>query len=120
MLLPSLHLLNKGVFNLNRTVSDLILEQLAAYGVTHIFGVIGDAIFPLADALARQNKIRFVSASIETGAAFMAAAYAQIEGRLRCLHWHLRSWRRESGQWGRRRLSGRHALTLPDWSGSHN
>lgn len=63
-----------------KTVSDLILEQLAAYGVRFIFGVVGDAIFPLAEALARQQTIRFVPAAIETTAAMMAAFAAQLSG----------------------------------------
>ncbi len=63
-----------------RTVSDLILEQLAAYGVRFIYGVIGDAIFPLADALARQQTIRFIPATIENTAAMMAAFSGQLTG----------------------------------------
>ncbi len=65
-----------------KTVADLILEQLAAYGVKHIYGVIGDAIFPLGDALSRQEKISFVPCSIETSAAFMAGNAAKLTGRL--------------------------------------
>lgn len=67
---------------MNRTIADLILEQLAAYGVKYLFGVIGDAIFPLADALARQEKIRFIPATIETTAAFMASFAARLSGNL--------------------------------------
>ncbi len=64
------------------TVADLILEQLAQYGVGYIFGVIGDAIFPLADALSRQGRIRFVATTVETAAAFMASNYAKLTGNL--------------------------------------
>lgn len=63
-------------------VADLILKQLASYGVRLIFGVIGDAIFPLGDALARQDRIRFIPAAIETAAAFMATYSARVTGSL--------------------------------------
>lgn len=67
---------------MNRTVADLILAQLSEYGVNIIFGVIGDAIFPLADALSRQEKIRYVPATIETAASFMASFSAKLSGAL--------------------------------------
>ncbi len=67
---------------MNRTVADLILAQLSEYGVKIIFGVIGDAIFPLADALSRQEKIRYIPASIETAASFMASFAAKLSGTL--------------------------------------
>jgi pyruvate oxidase len=67
---------------MSKTVADLILEQLTEYGVKYIYGVIGDAIFPLADALARQEKIHFVPATIETSASFMASYSAKLYGTL--------------------------------------
>jgi pyruvate oxidase len=67
---------------MNKTVADLILKQLAAYGVQHIFGVIGDAVFPLADAFSRQTAIRFIPTTIETAAAYAASAYGKSSGKL--------------------------------------
>ncbi len=67
---------------MNRTVADLILAQLSEYGVKIIFGVIGDAIFPLADALSRQEQIRYIPATIETAASFMASFAAKLSGTL--------------------------------------
>ncbi|HBF38566.1 MAG TPA: hypothetical protein DDW50_14765 [Firmicutes bacterium] len=64
------------------TVADLILAQLSEYGVKYIFGVIGDAIFPLADALSRQEKIRYIPATIETAASLMASFSAKLFGTL--------------------------------------
>lgn len=63
-------------------VADLILEQLASYGVRLIFGVIGDAIFPLGDALTRQDRIRFIPATIESAAALMAVYSTRVTGGL--------------------------------------
>lgn len=67
---------------MGKTVADLFLEILASHGVKHIFGVIGDAIFPLAEALAKQDRIRYIPAGIENGAAFMASYSAKLSGVL--------------------------------------
>ncbi len=63
-------------------VADLILAQLAQWGVQRIYGVLGDAIFPLLDAVARQDKISFISVTHEANAAFMASYEARLTGRL--------------------------------------
>lgn len=63
-------------------VADLILAQLAQWGVERIYGVLGDAIFTLLDAVARQDKISFISVTHETNAAFMASYEARLTGRL--------------------------------------
>ncbi|MEG3069984.1 MAG: thiamine pyrophosphate-binding protein [Candidatus Syntrophopropionicum ammoniitolerans] len=63
-------------------VADFILAQLGEWGVERIYGVLGDAIFPLMDAFTRQSKIEFISATNETAAAFMASYEARLTGRL--------------------------------------
>lgn len=63
-------------------VAGVILDVLAEAGVKTIYGVLGDAIFPLLDALARQNKIKYYAAAHESGAAFMAYGEAKLTGRI--------------------------------------
>ncbi|NLJ76734.1 MAG: thiamine pyrophosphate-binding protein [Peptococcaceae bacterium] len=63
-------------------VADFILAQLAEWGVERIYGVLGDAIFPLMDAFNRQSKIEFISTTNEAAAAFMASYEARLTGRL--------------------------------------
>jgi pyruvate oxidase len=70
--------LKKGV----PRVGEKILEQLSAFGVEYIFGIPGDSILPLVDALSKQNKIRFVLTRHEETAAFMASAYAKLTDKL--------------------------------------
>lgn len=41
-------------------VADVLLEVLAAHGVKHIFGIPGDAINDVTDALRRQDRIGFI------------------------------------------------------------
>ncbi|HOV79562.1 MAG TPA: thiamine pyrophosphate-binding protein [Bacillota bacterium] len=63
-------------------VADVILAQLSEWGVQRIYGVLGDAVFPLFDALGRQDRIKFVAAVHETNAAFMATYDARMTGEL--------------------------------------
>ncbi|KAF1083853.1 putative thiamine pyrophosphate-containing protein YdaP [Sporotomaculum syntrophicum] len=61
-----------------RNVAEIILEQLAAWGVKKIYGFIGDNVFHLFDALARQSQIEFYQVRHEETAAFMASAQAKL------------------------------------------
>ncbi len=65
-----------------RTVSSVILEALAAHGVRHIFGIPGDAINGLADAIRRQETIEFITVRHEEAGAFAASAQAKLTGNL--------------------------------------
>ncbi|WP_238322770.1 thiamine pyrophosphate-binding protein [Gorillibacterium massiliense] len=64
------------------TVAEAIVEQLQLWGVTRIYGVVGDAIFGLMDALAKQEQITFIAVKHESVAAMMASAEAKLTGRL--------------------------------------
>lgn len=67
---------------MTQTVAEALVAQLAAAGVERIYGVIGDAVFPLVDALAKQSEVQFVTAVHETNAAYMASYEAKLTGRL--------------------------------------
>ena len=64
------------------TVSDLLLKVLAAHGVRYVFGIPGDAINDVMDALRRQDVIRFIGVRHEETGAFAAAAQAKLTGQL--------------------------------------
>lgn len=63
------------------TVAEVVLAQLKLWGVRRIYGVIGDAIFGLMDALAREKEIKFIAVKQESVAAMMASAEARLTGR---------------------------------------
>ncbi|WP_127586405.1 thiamine pyrophosphate-binding protein [Paenibacillus koleovorans] len=63
-------------------VAQLIVMQLAKWGIERIYGVAGDAIFGLLDAIAKQNKIRLITVRHESVAALMASAEAKLTGKL--------------------------------------
>ena len=66
-----------------KTVADLLVERLIGWGVKTIFGLPGDGINGIMEALRkRAEKIRFVQVRHEEAAAFMACAYAKYTGKL--------------------------------------
>src|SRR6202161_424537 len=63
------------------TVADILVEALQKIGVKHIFGLIGDSLNPLADAV-RRSDIEWVGVRHEEGAALAASGQAKLTGRL--------------------------------------
>jgi pyruvate dehydrogenase (quinone) len=65
------------------TASDVLIESLMDWGVDTIFGIPGDGINGIMEALrTRKDKVRFIQVRHEEAAAFMACAYAKYTGRL--------------------------------------
>jgi pyruvate dehydrogenase (quinone) len=65
-----------------QTVAEQIIEVLAAAGVRRVYGLVGDSLNPLADAIRRNPDIEWVHVRNEEAAAMAAAAEAQLTGRL--------------------------------------
>jgi len=63
-------------------VADQFVETLAAAGVKRIYGIVGDSLNGLTDALRRQGKIEWVHVRHEEVAAFAAGAEAHLTGEL--------------------------------------
>jgi pyruvate dehydrogenase (quinone)/pyruvate oxidase len=65
------------------TAADVLIETIADWGVEVVFGMPGDGINGIMEALrTRQDRIRFVQVRHEESAAFMACGYAKFTGRL--------------------------------------
>src|SRR5262244_2371239 len=66
-----------------KTVADLIVERLISWGVNTIFGLPGDGINGLFEALrTHADQLRFIQVRHEEAAAFAACGYAKYTGRL--------------------------------------
>src|ERR1700726_1164122 len=65
-----------------RTVADQFAEILAASGVKRIYGIVGDSLNGLTDAIRRQGRIEWVHVRHEEVAAFAAGAEAHLTGEL--------------------------------------
>lgn len=67
------------------TAADILVDNLIAWGVDIVFGLPGDGINGIMEALrTRQDRIRFIQARHEEAASFMACAYAKWTGRIGC------------------------------------
>lgn len=68
---------------MSQTTSDILIETIMDWGVEVIFGLPGDGINGIVEALRkRKDKIRFIQVRHEECAAFMACGYAKYTGKL--------------------------------------
>src|SRR5258706_14926984 len=66
-----------------KTAADVLIETLIDWGVEVVFGLPGDGINGIMEALRRrQDKVRFVQVRHEESAAFAACGYAKYTGKL--------------------------------------
>jgi len=67
-----------------RTVSDVMVETLVAWGITHVFGMVGHSNLGFADAMRRaseRGELTYIGIRHEGAAAFAASAYGKLTGR---------------------------------------
>jgi pyruvate dehydrogenase (quinone) len=64
------------------TVAELIVSALAEQGVTTVWGIVGDALNPVTDAIRREDRIEWIGVRHEEAAAFAAGAQAQLSGTI--------------------------------------
>lgn len=63
-----------------KTVADQVAETLAAAGVKRIYGIVGDSLNDLTDAIPRQTKIEWMHVPHEEVADLAAGAEAHLTG----------------------------------------
>jgi thiamine pyrophosphate-dependent acetolactate synthase large subunit-like protein len=66
---------------MSQTVAQVLVGVLEQIGVKQIFGLIGDSLNPLADAV-RRSRIEWIGVRHEEGAALAAAGQAKLTGKL--------------------------------------
>jgi thiamine pyrophosphate-dependent acetolactate synthase large subunit-like protein/rubredoxin len=64
------------------TVSDVLVEQIAEWGVQYVFGVPGTSTLGVVDAIRKNNKVQYIQVRHEQVAAFMASAYGKLTGNV--------------------------------------
>lgn len=62
------------------SVADYIVERLVAEGIDHCFGVAGDYVFPICDAVDSSRKVKWIGCANELNASYAADGYARIRG----------------------------------------
>jgi pyruvate dehydrogenase (quinone) len=66
---------------MSKSVAEVLVDVLGQIGVKQIFGLIGDSLNPLADAV-RRSEIEWIGVRHEEGAALAAAGQAKFTGQL--------------------------------------
>lgn len=65
------------------TVSDVLINQIAEWGVKYVFGIPGTSTLGIVDAVRKSNgKVRYIQVRHEETAAFMASAYGKLTGHV--------------------------------------
>jgi len=65
-------------------VADELIRRLAEAGVERIYGVVGDSLNPVTDALRLNTKVKWIHVRHEEAGAYAAGAEAQLTGKLAC------------------------------------
>src|ERR1700744_2925674 len=63
-------------------VADELVRRLAEAGVERIYGVVGDSLNPVTDALRLNNKVKWIHVRHEESGAYAAGAEGQLTGKL--------------------------------------
>ena len=67
-----------------RTVSDVLVETMTNWGLTHVFGMVGHSNLGFADAMRKaeaRGDLTYIGIRHEGAAAFAATAYGKLTGR---------------------------------------
>jgi len=65
------------------TVSEVLINQIAEWGVKYVFGIPGTSTLGVVDAIRKTNgKVKYVQVRHEQTAAFMASAYGKLTGHI--------------------------------------
>lgn len=64
------------------TVAETLVKAIADLGVTTVWGVVGDALNPVTDAIRTEDRIEWIGVRHEEAGAFAASAQAQLTGTL--------------------------------------
>jgi thiamine pyrophosphate-dependent acetolactate synthase large subunit-like protein/rubredoxin len=69
-------------FKKGRTISEVLIDQVAGWGVRYLFGVPGTSTLGVVDAVRKSNKVKYIQVRHEEVAAFMASAYGKLTGNV--------------------------------------
>jgi len=65
-----------------KAVCELLADSLVAHGVSHLYGLVGDANLFMVDAYIRAGKGRYVACNHEASSVLAAIGYAQVSGNI--------------------------------------
>lgn len=65
-----------------KTVSDVLVEQMVAWGIKYVFGLLGTSSLGIIDVVRKNDGIEYFQVRHEQTAAMMASAYGKITGNI--------------------------------------
>jgi pyruvate oxidase len=65
-----------------QTVSEVLIDQIAEWGVQYVFGIPGTSTLGVVDAVRKSGKVKYLQVRHEETAAFMASAYGKLTGHV--------------------------------------
>ena len=65
-----------------KTVSDVLVEQMSEWGINYVFGIPGTSSLGLVEAIRKNTRIKYYQVRHEQTAAFMASAYGKLTGNI--------------------------------------
>lgn len=68
--------------NSYNTVSDILVEQMVAWGIKYVFGIPGTSSLGIVDAVRKNKDIKYFQVRHEQTAAMMASAYGKLTGNI--------------------------------------
>ncbi len=67
---------------MSQTISDVFVEHLVQAGVQRIYGIVGDSLNPVVDAVRRNGQLQWIHVRHEEEAAFADGGEAQLSRNL--------------------------------------
>ena len=64
------------------TVADILVRQMAEWGVEYVFSIPGTSSLGIVDAVRKVDKLKYIQVRHEQTAAFMASAYGKLTGHV--------------------------------------
>jgi pyruvate oxidase/acetolactate synthase-1/2/3 large subunit len=68
--------------DVDTTVSEVMVEQMAEWGIQYVFGIPGTSSLGVVDAIRQEDRIKYIQVRHEQTAAMMASAYGKLTGHL--------------------------------------
>lgn len=65
-----------------KTASDVMVEQMVAWGIQHVFGIPGTSSLGIVEAIRKNGDIEYFQVRHEQTAAMMASAYGKLTGNI--------------------------------------
>lgn len=82
LFVPLKEKLKKIEEKVEKTVSDVLVDQLIEWGVKYVYGMPGTSVLGIIESIRKHDEIRYIQVRHEESAAFMASAHGKLTGHV--------------------------------------